>query len=133
MDDIKPDDSNELRSVSRLLVMLEIEGLGIIACELVRHLAPLTIASVFKALPISDRVHLYDDNFVYIQTVLKIGREKQRSSFRCGDIAFLTTTSSICFFTKECATIPMTLIGMIKSDAELLRRIKIGTILTLKK
>jgi uncharacterized protein len=129
---MKPEDNNELRSVSRLLATLEIEGLGIIACELVRHLAPLTIAKVFRALPISDRVHFHDDKFVYIQTVLKIGPEKQRSIFQRGDIAFLTTTSSICFFTRECATFPMTLIGMIKSDGESLRRIKIGTILTLK-
>lgn len=130
---MEPEERNDLKSVSRLTVNLEIQGLGTIECELVRHLAPLTNSKVINALPISDRVHLYDDKFVYIQADLKIGGEKQRTGFRSGDIAFLTSTSSVCFFVRDCTVSPMTLMGMVKSDEELLKRIKIGTILTLKK
>ena len=61
-------EKNDLKSVSRLTVMLEIQGQGTIEYKLVRHFAPLTISRVLNALPISDTVHFYDNKFAYIQT-----------------------------------------------------------------
>jgi hypothetical protein len=126
-------ENNDLKSVSRLTVMLEIQGQGTIEYELVRHFAPLTISRVLNALPISDTVHFYDNKFVYIQTKLQVGGEKPRTTFKPGDMAFLTNSSSICFFLKECSVSPMNPMGMAKSSIDRLSGSRIGNILTLKK
>jgi len=126
-------EKNDLKSVSRLTIMLEIQGQGTIEYELVRHLAPLTISRVFNALPISDTVHFYDNKFAYIQTELQVGGEKPRTTFKPGDMAFLTNSSSICFFLQECSVSPMNLMGMAKSSIDELSGSRIGNILTLKK
>ena len=83
-------EKNDLKSVSRLNVFLDMQGPETIEYELVRHFAPLTISRVLNALPISDTVHFYDNKFVYIQTKLQVGAEKPRTSFKPGDLAFLT-------------------------------------------
>jgi len=124
---------NGLKSVSRLTAMLEIQGQGTIEYEFVRHLAPLTISKVFNALPITDTVHFYDNKFAYMNTQLQIGGEKPRISFKPGDIAFLTNSSSICFFLQECKVSPMSLMGTAKSNIDILNRCMVGNILTLKK
>jgi hypothetical protein len=124
---------NGLKSVSRLTAMLEIQGQGTIEYEFVRHLAPLTISRVFNALPITDTVHFYDNKFAYIQTQLQVGGEKPRTTFKSGDIAFLTNSSSVCFFLQECKVSPMNLMGMAKSNIDVLSRCKVGNILILKK
>jgi len=124
---------NGLKSVSRLIAMLEIQGQGTIEYEFVRHLAPLTISKVFNALPITDTVHFYDNKFAYMQTQLQVGGEKPRTTFKSGDIAFLTNSSSVCFFLQECKVSPMNLMGMAKSNIDVLSRCKVGNILILKK
>jgi len=126
-------EKNDLKSVSRLTVMLEIQEQGTIEYELVRHFAPLTISRVLNALPISDTVHFYDNKFAYIQTKLQVGGEKPRTTFKPGDMAFLTNSSSICFFLKECSVSAMNLMGMAKSSIDRLSGSRIGNILTLKK
>lgn len=122
-----------LNSVSRLTVMLEIQGQGTIEYELVRHLAPITINRVFNALPITDTVHFYDNKFAYMHTQLQVGSEKPRTTFKSGDIAFLTISSSVCFFLQECKVSPMNLMGMAQSSIDKLSRCKVGNILILKK
>jgi uncharacterized protein len=128
-------DNNQdgLKSVSRLTASLEIQGLGRIEYELVRHLAPLTISRVFNALPIMDTVHFYDNKFAYMHTQLQVGGEKPRTTFKSGDIAFLTNSSSVCFFLQECRVSPMNLMGMAKSSIDMLSECKVGNILMLKK
>jgi hypothetical protein len=127
------DNQGGLKSVSRVMVMLEIQGQGTIEYELVRHLAPLTINKVINALPIIDTVHFYDDKFAYMHTQLQVGGEKPRSTFKSGDIAFLTSSSSVCFFLQECRVSPMNLMGMSKTSIEMLSKCKAGNILILKK
>jgi|ERR687892_341574 hypothetical protein len=127
------DNQDGLKSVSRVTAMLEIQGQGTIEYELVRHLAPLTINKVINALPIIDTVHFYDDKFAYMHTQLQVGGEKPRSTFKAGDIAFLTNSSSVCFFLQECRVSPMNLMGMAKSTIEIFSKCKAGNILTLKK
>ena len=126
-------DYEGFHSISRLRAKLEIQGRGTIEYEIVRHLAPLTINKVVNALPIVDTVHFYDNKFAYMNTRLQIGGEKPRTSFKPGDIAFLTNSSSICFFLQECNVSPMSLMGTAKSNIDMLNRCKVGNILTLKK
>ena len=124
---------NGLKSVSRLNAVLEIQGRGTIEYELIRHFAPLTINKVIKALPVSDTVHFYDGKFAYINTKLQVGGEKPRTDFQSGDIAFLTSSSSICFILQRCRVLPMNMLGIAKSSIDPLRNLKVGSTLTLKK
>ena len=124
---------NELKSVSRLAAMLELQGQGTIEFEFVRHLAPLTVSKVYNALPITDTVHFYDNKFAYINTRLQVGSEKPRTTFKSGDMAFLTKSSSICFILQECKVLPMNLMGMAKSNIDRLNRCNVGDTLILKK
>ena len=122
-----------LKSVSRLTVMLEIQGQGLIEYELVRHLAPLTVSRVFNALPITDTVHFYDNKFAYIHTQLQVGGEKPKTTFKSGEIAFLTNSSSVCFFLQDSSVSPMNLMGMAKSSIDMLSECKAGNNLILRK
>jgi uncharacterized protein len=122
-----------LKSVSRLTVMLEIQGQGIIEYELVRHLAPLTVSRVFNALPITDTVHFYDNKFAYIHTQLQVGGEKPKTTFKSGEIAFLTNSSSVCFFLQDSRVSPMNLMGMAKSSIDMISECKAGNNLILRK
>ncbi|MGA7368968.1 MAG: cyclophilin-like family protein [Nitrososphaeraceae archaeon] len=124
---------NGLKSVSRLTAVLEIQGQGTIEYEFVRHLAPLTISRVYNALPITDTVHFYDNKFAYMHTQLQVGGEKPRTTFKSGEIAFLTNSSSVCFFLQDCKVSPMNLMGMAKSNINRLSRCKVGNVLILKK
>jgi hypothetical protein len=133
MNKMEDDKQNGLKSVSRLTAKLEIQGTGTIEYEFVRHLAPLTINRVFSAMPITDTVHFYDSKFAYINTRLQVGGEKPRTSFKPGDIAFLASSASICFFLQECKVSPMNLMGTAKSNIDIFNRCKVGNILTLKK
>ena len=83
-DDVKT--SQNIGSVSRLTLTFEVIGKGTAECEIVRHLSPLTISRILKALPLRDRVHRLEDKLVYIETGLMIGAEKQRTQFKRGDV-----------------------------------------------
>jgi len=124
---------NGLKSVSRLTAMLEIQGQGTIEYEFVRHLAPITINKVYNALPVTDTVHFYDNKFAYMHTQLQVGGEKPRTTFKSGEIAFLTNSSSVCFFLQDCKVSPMNLMGMAKSNIDMLSRCMVGNVLILKK
>ena len=102
-------------------------------CEIIRHLSPLTVATILKNLPLQDRVHKYADKLVYIETGLTIGAEKQKTQFRRGEIAFMTSNSSICIFIKDSSYMPMNPIGKVKSSIELMEFTEIGDIMVLKR
>lgn len=122
-----------INSVSRSSVILEVGNRGIVVCEIARHLSPITVNSVLKRLPIQNIVHKIADNAVYIGTGLLLGSEKQRTFFSRGDIGFITSNSSLSFFIKDSIGIPMNPIGKVKSGLELLETIRPGETMTLKK
>ena len=119
-------------SVSRLKIAIEIEEKGSALAELVRHLAPLTVGAVLKSLPLQDRVHRYADKFVYIQTRLMIGAEKQKTQFHRGDIAYLTSNSSICVFVQDAKVQPMNSIGIVTSNLEIIESSRPGDVMIVK-
>ena len=79
-DDVKT--SQNIGSVSRLTLTFEVIGKGTAECEIVRHLSPLTISRILKALPLRDRVHRLEDKLVYIETGLMIGAEKRANTIQ---------------------------------------------------
>ena len=123
---------NSSRSVSRFPIILEILNKGSAQCELIRHLSPLTVATILKGLPLQDRIHKFEDKLVYIETGLTIGAEKQKTKFMRGDVAYMTSNGSICIFIKDSSYRPMNPIGIVKSNLELIESIQIGDIMILK-
>lgn len=120
-------------TVSRLPVIIEIVNKGSAQCEIIRHLSPLTIASIIKNLPLQDRVHKIAQNIVYIDTSLTIGAEKQRTHFKRGDIAYMTSNASICIFIKDSTVNQMNPIGIVNSNIELLESTTAGDIMLLRR
>lgn len=120
-------------SVSRLKLFIEIINKGSAPCELVRHLAPVTVGAIVKALPLQDRVHRFSDVFLYIETGLTLGAEKQKTQFRRGEIAFLTSNGSICVFVKDSTVQPMNPLGIVTSGLEVLESSQPGDVMVLKK
>jgi uncharacterized protein len=120
-------------SVSRFKIAIEIQNKGFASAELVRHLAPLTAAALLKSLPLQDRVHRYADKFIYIETKLTIGAEKQKTRFHRGDIAYLTSNSSICVFIQDATVQPMNSLGIVAANLEVIESTQPGDVMIVKK
>jgi hypothetical protein len=120
-------------SVSRFKLTIEVANKGSTSAELVRHLAPLTSNAILKALPLQDRIHRYADKFVYIETGLVIGAEKQRTQFRRGDLAYLTSNGSICVFVQDATVQPMNPLGVVTGNIEVIESSQPGDVMVVKK
>jgi hypothetical protein len=120
-------------SVSRIPVIIQISNKGMAACEMIRHLSPLCVRIILNSLPIQDRIHKISESIIYIETKLVIGAEKQKTYFKRGDIAYMTSNSSICIFTKDSVVTPMNHIGIVKSNLEIIESTQSGDVMTLKK
>jgi hypothetical protein len=88
---------------------------------------------ILNCLPLQDRIHKFSDSIIYIETRLVIGAEKQKTQFKRGDIAYMTSNSSICIFTKDSVMTPMNPIGIVKSNLEIFESTQSGDIMILKK
>ncbi|MBI5133350.1 MAG: hypothetical protein HZA83_01420, partial [Thaumarchaeota archaeon] len=72
--------------------------------------------------------------FVYFETGLTIGTEKQRSDFKRGDMAFMISNGSVCIFVKDAsASTNMNLIGRVITNLELIESSAPGDVLLLRK
>jgi uncharacterized protein len=120
-------------SVSRVPVVIQISDKGMTPSELIRHLSPLCVRMILNSLPIQDRIHKISESIIYIETNLVIGAEKQKTHFKRGDIAYMTSNSSICIFTKDSVVTPMNHIGMVKSNLELIESTQSGDFMILKR
>jgi len=118
-------------TVSRINIEILIRDKGIITAELARHLAPLTCSALLKGLPVEDRIHRFADKFYYIETRLTIGAEKQRTAFKRGDLAYMTSNASVCFFLREGVTPPLNPIGYVTSNIELLESTTPGDVVSI--
>ena len=120
-------------SVSRVNVILEISGKGVARGEIVRHFSPLTSMAVLNSLPMQRRINKFKDRFVYIETELVMGREKQRTDFRRGELAFMSLHGSICVFLNDTVSTPMNPLGLVTSHLELLESLAPGELLTIRR
>ncbi|MGI0082148.1 MAG: cyclophilin-like fold protein [Nitrosopumilaceae archaeon] len=116
-------------SVSKVEIAVEIKGKSQLKCELKRHLAPLTVGSIIRSLPLEGNAHMINNSFVYMETKINVGGERQRSQFKKGDVAFMTSNGSICFFLNDTeSTKTMTPIGKITSNVDVLNEVKAGDV-----
>jgi len=123
-----------INTVSRIPLILEISNKGVVECEIIRHLCPITTKLILNGLPLKDRIHKLQGALVYMETGLIIGAEKQRSRFRRGEMAYLTANGSVCIFVKDCPAIStMNPIGVVTSNLRILESAQTGDVIILRR
>ena len=116
-------------SVSRKQLILEIRGKAKISCDLKRHLSPRTVGSIMRSLPIEGNAHLLGKSILYFETAVDSGIERARTDFKKGDVAFLPSSGSICFFINNVTSgKTMTPIGKLSGNFDALIDVKSGDV-----
>ena len=119
-------------SVSRKQLILEISGKVKLSCDLKRHLSPRTVGTIMRSLPLEGNSHVLGKSIVYFETSVDSGIERARSEFKKGDVAFLPSTGSFCFFVGNVESAKtMTPIGKFVDDLDELKNVKPGDVLRL--
>ena len=113
--------------VSRIKVKFILEGLGEAEGELVRFLAPRTVETIVKKLPVEGRAALWKEE-VYFEIPVKLGEEKAKPTVETGAIAFWPMGSALCiFYGKSQPYSPVSILGKITQNLELFSQVKSGT------
>lgn len=113
--------------VSHIKIKFLIENLGEAEGELVRFLAPRTIDTIVRKLPVEGRAALYKEE-VYFEIPIKMGEEKAKSTVEEGTIAFWPMDGALCvFFGKSQPYSPVSILGKITSNLELFKQVKSGS------
>ena len=119
--------------ISRVDVILKINGTGDILCQLKRHLSPITVGLIMRMLPLVGNAHQMGESIVYFETNINSGIERKKTEFKKGDIAFLPIEGCICFYTNDVYDgKPMTVIGKI-NEIEKLNEVKPSDVLSLSR
>jgi hypothetical protein len=112
--------------ISRVKVKFLIEGLGEAEGELVRFLAPRTVDTIVRKLPVEGRAALWKEE-VYFEIPVKIGEEKAKPSVENGTIAFWPMGSALCIFFGESQPYsPVNVLGKVTKNLELFKHVKSG-------
>jgi len=121
-------------TVSKIDVILEVNGRERIKCQLKRHLSPITVGLITRMLPLEGNVHQMGRSIMYFETGINSGIERKRTDFKKGDIAFLPTEGSICFYMDDISDgKPMAIIGKITDGIDKLSGIKSSDVLSLSR
>lgn len=82
-----------------------------------------------RSLPLEGHAHQLGQNILYFETNVDSGIERSRSEFKKGDIAYLPSSGSICFFKDNVKLAKkMTLIGNIGKNIKFLNDVKPGDV-----
>jgi hypothetical protein len=112
--------------ISRVKVKFVIEALGEAEGELVRFLAPRTVDTIVRKLPVEGRAALWKEE-VYFEIPVKIGEEKAKPTVETGAIAFWPMGSALCvFFGESQPYSPVNILGKITKNLELFKQVKSG-------
>jgi uncharacterized protein len=85
-----------------------------------------------RSLPLEGHAHFLGKNIAYFETAVDSGIERSTKEFTKGDIAFLSSTGSICFFIDN--TSPgkiMTPIGKMLGNIDAIKDVKSGDVFCL--
>ncbi len=119
-------------SVSKKQLVLEIKDKAKISCDLKRHLSPRTVGTIMRSLPLEGHAHLMGKNIAYFETSVDSGIERPRKEFKKGDMAFSSSSSSICFFIADSVIgKTMTPIGKMIENVDELKALKPGDVFLL--
>ena len=112
--------------ISRVKVKFLIEGLGEAEGELVRFLAPRTVDTIVRKLPVEGRAALWKEE-VYFEIPVKIGEEKAKPTVETGTIAFWPMGTALCIFFGESQPYsPVNVLGKVTKNLELFKHTKSG-------
>ena len=82
-----------------------------------------------RSLPLEGHAHQLGQNILYFETSVDSGIERSRSEFKKGDIAYLPSSGSICFFKDSVKSAKkMTPIGNIGENVKVLNDVKPGDV-----
>ncbi|HSV49554.1 MAG TPA: cyclophilin-like fold protein [Candidatus Acidoferrales bacterium] len=114
-------------SVSRIKIKFIIEGLGEAEGELVRFLAPRSIDTIVRKLPLEGRAAIWKEE-VYFEISLKMGEEKGKRTVEEGTIGYWPMSSAICiFYGKSQPYSPVSILGKVTNNLEIFRQVKSGS------
>ena len=112
--------------ISRVKVKFMIEGLGEAEGELVRFLAPRTIDTIVRKLPVEGRAALWKEE-VYFEIPVKIGEEKAKPTVETGTIAFWPMGSALCvFYGQSQPYSQVNILGKVTKNLKLFKQVKSG-------
>ena len=112
--------------ISRIKLKFIIEGLGEAEGEIVRFLAPRTIDTIVRKLPVEGRAALWKEA-VYFEIPVKIGEEKAKPTVETGAIAFWPMGSALCvFYGQSQPYSSVNILGKITKNLELFKQVKSG-------
>ena len=112
--------------ISRVKVRFLIESLGEAEGEFVRFLAPRTVDTIVRKLPVEGRAALWKEE-VYFEIPVKIGEEKAKPTVETGDIAFWPMGSALCvFYGQSQPYSSVNILGKINKNLELFKQVKSG-------
>jgi len=95
-------------------------------------LSPRAVGTIIRSLPFEGNAHHLGKSIAYLETPIESGIERPRKEFKKGDVAFLPTSGSICFFSVDAESgKTMTPIGKIISNVDELKNVKPGDIFSL--
>jgi hypothetical protein len=113
--------------VSRIKVRFMIEGLGEAEGELVRFMAPRTVDTLVRKMPLEGRAALWKEE-VYFEIAVRMGEEKAKPTVETGTLAFWPMGSALCvFYGKSQPYSPVSILGKITKNLELFSQVKSGT------
>ncbi len=121
-----------ITSVSRIKCIIELRDKGSCECEFIRHLAPLSVGSILRALPLEGRV-IIEDNYIGLLTNLSLGAEKQRDNYKEGDIGFMVSNNALCIFTKDVNIKGFNPIGRVLTNIYILKEASRGDVIIIKR
>ncbi|MEM2634966.1 MAG: cyclophilin-like fold protein [Nitrososphaerales archaeon] len=103
--------------------------------ELNEHKNPITMKSILNALPIESKVNRWGDE-IYFSTPVNVSEENAQVDVQIGDIAYWPPGKALCIFfgptpiskgNEPRAASPVNVIGKVKGDLTLLKKVKRGS------
>ncbi len=121
------------KEISRINIIIKVEGAGEAKAELIRFLSPKTVDAINKSLPLTGRTALWKEE-VYFETPVKVGSEKPKSRVETGDLAYWPIGAAFCiFYGKTQPYSPVNLIGKTTENLELFTRVNEGARIVVEK
>ena len=115
--------------IARVKVKFTIEELGEAEGELVRFMAPRTVDTIVRILPVEGRAALWKEE-IYFEIPVKMGEEKAKAKVEKGDLAFWPMGSALCIFFGESQPYsPVSVLGKVTRNLEFFEQVKSGTII----
>jgi len=118
-------------SVSKVDCTASFRGRGEAKVALFRHLAPLTVNALLRAMPLDSRVNLQPPLACFFAE-LKVGVEKPRVQYARGEVAFLPSGGLLCVFLGDAKSDrPLNPVGKVEEGLELFDGLRPGDVVRL--